>query len=219
MNARLALDRLHHHGGRRLPHRRPQGVRVVAGHDHEPRRQRPEEVLAGEPRSGGEGGEGAAVEGVVEDDDLGAIDVPRMSVPADQLDRAFVRLRARVAEEGAAAERRFDQPLGQDHRGLGVEEVRGPAERRGLLADRGDDRRIAVAGVVDRQAAEQVDVGAAIRVPEDRALTADELDRETRVRRHRVARLDRLELIECGPAHGVTLVPIPASVNSSSSRL
>ena len=50
--------------------------------------------------------------------------------------------------------------------------------------------------------------------PRAGALPAHELDRRPRIGRHRVARLERLQL---GDASRVTFVPIPASVNSSSS--
>ena len=49
---------------------------------------------------------------------------------------------------------------------------------------------------------------------EPRALPAHELDRRAGVGVHRVAALEGLQLLD---AHGVTMVPMPASVNSSSS--
>ena len=168
VDARLALDRLEHHRGRVGPDGGPQRVGVVAGNRDEARRQGPEQILAGQPRGRGEGGDRAAVEGVVEDDDLRPVDAAGVRMAADELDRALVRLGAGVAEEGAPAERGLDQSLGELHRRLGVEEVRRSAQGRRLLGDGGDDRRVAVAGVVDRQAAEQVDVLPAVGVPERR---------------------------------------------------
>ena len=54
---------------------------------------------------------GAAVEGALEADDLGLVDAAPVGVLAGQLDRALVRLGARVAEEDAAAEARLREPL------------------------------------------------------------------------------------------------------------
>src|SRR5690606_7715122 len=46
-----------------------------------------------------EGGEGASMEGVLVDDDLGRLDAAAMAVEAGELDRRLVGLQARVAEE------------------------------------------------------------------------------------------------------------------------
>src|SRR3977135_1927124 len=66
----------------------------------------------------------------------------------------------------------------------------------------------------DRDAAEEVEVLPALRVPEQRALAAHELDRRALVGAHQVALLQGLQI---GQVHGVTIVPMPASVKSSSS--
>ena len=65
-------------------------------------------------------------------------------------------------------------------------------ELRRLLADRGDDGRVAVAERVDRQAALEVEVLGALGVPQPRALAAHERDRRARVGRHEVLALERL---------------------------
>ena len=79
---RLALDRLDHHRGGALADRGAQRAGVVARHRHEARRQRPEQVLAGEPRRRRQRPERAAVEGAIEDDDLRRIDAPPVRVLA-----------------------------------------------------------------------------------------------------------------------------------------
>ena len=48
----------------------------------------------------------------LEDDDLGPVDPATVGVLAGELDRALVRLGARVAEEDPAAEARLGEPLG-----------------------------------------------------------------------------------------------------------
>ena len=83
-----------------------------------------------------------------------------------------------------------------------------------LLADRLDHVRVAVPELHDRDAGEEVEVLVALGVPEARALAAHELDRVARVGRHRGV---ALELLESRRLSGHTFVPMPASVNSSSS--
>src|SRR3954465_68980 len=75
----------------------------------------------------------------------------------------------------------------------------------GLLADRGHHARMAVPDVVDRDARQEVEVLVALGVAQDAPGAGYELDRVTRGggrQRHDA---------------GLTFVPIPASVNSSSS--
>ena len=171
------------------PDRLAQRVGVVARDGGEAARKRPEAVVVGETRGRRERAQGAAVEAAVEADDLRVDVVAGAGVLARELDRALRRLRARVAEEDLAAEARLAQALGQAQRGLGEEQVGRAGERTGLLLDRGDDPRVTVAGVVDREPGEEVQVLLAVRVPQPRALAAHELDLRAQVRRHRVARL------------------------------
>jgi hypothetical protein len=134
------------------------------------------------------------VEGVGQDDDLRRVDPALVGALADQLDRALVRLRTGVREEDRAAEGRLGEPLGEPQRRLGVVEVRRTREPRRLLGDRVHDRRVAVACVVDGQTGEEVEILVAVGVPQPGALAADELDRRPDVGRHRVARLEPLEV-------------------------
>ena len=89
-----------------------------------------------------------------------------------------------------------------------------PPQGAGLLADCRNDPRVAVPRIVDREPGEEVEVLPAVGVPKPGALAADELHRCPRVGGHRVA---PLEALQAGDAHLVTMVPMPASVNSSSS--
>src|SRR5262249_43188947 len=73
-----------------------------------------------------------------------------------------------------------------------------------------------VADRADRDPRQEVDVLLPLGVPEQRALAADELDRAAAVGAHQVALLQPLKL---GQVHEVTMVPIPATVKSSSRRL
>ena len=70
-----------------------------------------------------------------------------------------------LAEEHLAAQRALRQPLGQPHHRRGVEEVRDVQQPRRLLLHRGDDLRMAVAGVADRDPAQEVEVLVARRRP------------------------------------------------------
>src|SRR5204862_4303047 len=79
-----------------------------------------------------------------------------------------------------------------------------------------DDRRMTVAHLRDRDPGEEVEVLVAVGVPQARPLAAHELDRVPRVGWHQVFALECLQL---GHAHAVIFVPIPPSVNSSSSTL
>ena len=85
-----------------------------------------------------------------------------------------------------------------------------------LVGQRIDQRRVAVPDLDDRHARQEVEVLVPLRIPEARALAAHELDGCARVRGHEVVARERLEV---GEAHGKILVPMPASVKSSSSRL
>src|SRR6185437_2707140 len=76
--------------------------------------------------------------------------------------------------------------------------------------------RVTVAEVRHRDAAEEVEVLVALLVPQPRTLAAHELDRLARVGGDHAR---ALELLQVGQAHVVAsiIVPMPSSVNSSSS--
>ena len=83
----------------------------------------------------------------------------------------------------------------------------------GLHPDRLDDVGMAVTDRSDRDAGEEVEVFLAFVVEEQRALAPDELDSGPFVGLHHVSGLVGLQLF----IHGVTIVPMPTSVKSSSS--
>ena len=89
-----------------------------------------------------------------------------------------------------------DEPLAEPHRRLRVVEVGDARQPLRLVADRGHDPRVAVAGVVDREPGEEVQVLLAVGVPQPRSLAAHELHRRPRIGRHRIPRLQRLQLSE-----------------------
>ena len=109
-------------------------------------------------------------------------DVAAAAAPARELDRALVGLGARVGEEHLAAQRALRQPLrpaasrARCRRGCQT-----CISRPGLLADRLDQRRVAVADLHHRDAGQEVEVLVALGVPEPRALAAHELDGLARV--------------------------------------
>ena len=106
------------------------------------------------------------MEAAVEHDDLGRGDAADVGVLARELDRAFVRLGAGVGEEDLAADTCLRQGLAKPQRRPGVVEVRGASEARRLLGDRRDDPRVAMPGVVHREAGEEVEVLLALVVPQ-----------------------------------------------------
>ena len=154
------------------------------------------------------------MEVALEADDLRRLDPAPVGVLAGDLDRALVGLGAGVGEEDPAAEARLGEALGEAHHRLGVEEVGDVHQAAGLLAHGLDHGGVAVADRADRDPGEEVEVLLALGVPEQGALAADELDRRAPVGPHQVALLEGLEV---GEVHGVTIVPMPASVKSSSS--
>src|SRR5699024_5221656 len=91
-------------------------------------------------------------------------------------------------------------------------QVGGVPERVELAGDRVDDGRMAVAEDVDRDPAEQVEVGSAVDVGDHRAVTAGQRQRWGAVVVHHHGLPPVLE------SHPLTtLVPVPSSVNSSTS--
>src|SRR4051812_31525890 len=76
---------------------------------------------------------------------------------------------------------------------------------------------MAVAQRTDRDPGEEVEVLLAVGVVEVDPLPPHEVDRPTFIGAHQVALLERPGLAEAH--HGITIVPIPASVKSSRSRL
>ena len=130
--------------------------------------------------------------------------------------------------EPAGAPASDEQPLGEldlRHRG---EEVRHVHELTGLLRHGRDQRRVVVAQGVDRDAADEVEVPAAVDVPHPGAVAV--LEHELRA----AEQVEQRPLVAVEPrvaggsrgrssarprSSGSTMVPMPSEVNTSSSRL
>ena len=126
-------------------------------------------------RGGGDRGQRAAVEAAAEghDDALIRRAALRCRPFAHQLDRGLVGLGAGVAQEHAFGEARGgDQFLGQSQRRFAVEHVAGVPELAGLLGECGHQIRIVVAQPAYGDARGQVQVFAALAVPDACTLAA-----------------------------------------------
>jgi hypothetical protein len=189
VNPALALHRLEQHRRGGVADRGVERGRIVARHHREAGHERRERRLLGLLRGGRQRAVGAPVEGVLDHHHPAA-----PVVLAGQLDRALVGLRARVAEEHAAAERPLREPLGEPYPGLGVVEVRRVDQAAGLLAQRGHESGVAVADLVHGYAGHEVEVLVALVVPQPRALAAHELHRQAGVGLHHGFALERLKL-------------------------
>src|SRR3954453_14867287 len=98
----------------------------------------------------------------VEADDLRPLDPCEVRALTHELDRALARLGSGVAQKDAAAQARLCQARGQAHRRLGIEEIRRARQPARLFGDRGNELGMAMAGVVDRQPGEEVEVFLAV---------------------------------------------------------
>ena len=133
-------------------------------------------------------GHRAAMKGIDERDDLVtplAVLVERIF--ARQLDRALVRLRARIGKKHLAVQMRFLHQLFRSpyHR-LGREQVGNMHQLVRLCGDRVNDDLVIVAHAVDADARGQVDILPALDIPYRRALASVERDRETAVGVHHI---------------------------------
>ena len=122
----------------------------------------------------------------------------RLTVPARELDRAFVRLGARVGEEHPAAAAEQQVELRRHPRlHVVVVEVRDVQQRARLVGDRVGDLGVRVAERRDREPAEEVEVLACPSPSKStRAFAAHELDRRAAVRLHHVLGVELWSLVE-----------------------
>ena len=141
-------------------------------------------------------GDRAAVEGVVERDDLrSALAVLVIRILARELNHALVGLRAGVGKEHLA------------HAGLGAQLLCDLDHRRGgiqvgyvqqlacLLGQGCGDFRVGIAEAVDADSGGQVDILLALHVPERRALAVIQSNRKPTIGIHDVLILVRLEFL------------------------
>ena len=180
-NAALALDRLDDQRGDRVLVERGVELLEIALEDRDPRGERTERQSVAGTIGRGEGAEEPAVEGAAQRDDLVLRLADRARPAARELERAFVRLRARVAEERLGCERARDERRREPLARRRVIQVRGVDQpfRRGV--QRSLEARIIVAERVHRDAAAEVEVRLSLGVVQVHAAAAHELDRRALV--------------------------------------
>src|SRR5262252_1985540 len=175
-HTRLALYGLQHHRHGLLIDERLNGCDVVQGCLGEAVHLRSEHRVPARLAACRHGGEGAAVEAVVEGDDLERAAFGLPSPLAGELDGAFVRLRPGIGEEHTLEARVPGEERGQPQGRLIVE---GGARRDELARLRGEsarDGRRTVAEARDGPALDEVEIALARVVGEPGPLTLDEDD-------------------------------------------
>ena len=140
-DAGLAEHGLQHDGHRLVGDGGAQRFEVVEGDVGEAGRHGVEGLLVVPVARGGDGGQGAPVEGVPGGDDLEGAVAMQLAPLAGELDGALVGLGAAVGEEDPVEDGVVDQQPGQLELGDGVVEVRGVDQGGHLLLDGLDQRR------------------------------------------------------------------------------
>ena len=172
--------------------------------------QRLEGLAVGGRPGRGDGSHRAAEEAVVHHDDFVRAVLADAAPLARQLERALVRLGARVREEDAVHRRVVDQHLRELDLRLAVEDVGAVDQLAGLLADRLHQSRIGVAEDVGRDPGDEVEVLLAVDVPHAGALAAHERDRQPPGGLHVELRFEGLDVIAHAYAP-VLIAPVFAS--------
>jgi hypothetical protein len=187
-DAAFALDRFDHDAGRVRPDQRLGRFQIVERRIFEPGEQRREAVVHLLLVRGADGCHRAAMEGVVEGDDLEPVRLACIArvlvIGARGLDRGLDRLGARIGEKHRVAEGCVDQPLRQALALGAAVKVRDVHQRRGLLLDRGDQPLVRVAEKVHRDAAREVEVARAVLADQVTMLAAHRPDTATRIDGH-----------------------------------
>jgi hypothetical protein len=158
--------------------------RVVQRHAHEPFDQRLEAGLHLGIAGGRQRRDGAAVEGLLVDHDLGALDALVVAVLARDLDRAFVRLEAGIAEEDVGQAGDLAQLGGQALLQGRAVVVGGVDQLAHLLLQRGHQLGVGVSQRVDRDAGERIEVLLAVGVPDPAASAVRQGHRQAAVGLH-----------------------------------
>ena len=180
-NSAFALDRFHQDRRGLRRHRGAHRVEIVEWHLAEAGHHRLETLFDLFLTRRGDARQSAPVKRTVRGDDL----VPALVVPefSRELEQAFVRLRAAVAEKAPA---RADQP-NERFRELGLRlgeiKIRDVQELSRLLEQRIGDFRIGVAQRTDGDAAAEIEVALARHIPDVAPLAVIEREIEARVRR------------------------------------
>ena len=155
-HAAFALDAFDHDGGGGGRKRGAHGFEIVVRHLPEARHHRFKPLLDLLLAGRGDARERPAVEGIERGDDLEPAFV--VAELAGQLEQAFIRLDAAVAEEAFAGADEADQRLRQPALRFVVIEIRGMDELARLLDQGLGDGRMSVAERADRDAAAQIEV-------------------------------------------------------------
>ena len=198
-HATLALNRLQHHGAGLVGNGGFQRLQIVVRHMGDALNLRPETVGVLRLTADADGEQGTTMETVGSRDDLVLVRAKTvMSDAPRQLERSLVGLGAGVAEEHALGKGRLDQFLAQAQGRLVGEHVGDVPEDVGLLGQRGDQRRVAVAEHVNGDTAGEIDQLATALIPDSRTQAAhgDEGSRGV-VGDH--------ELVEVGALHRIVL--------------
>jgi len=174
-HAPLTLDRLDQDGDRLLVDRRGDRVGVAVGQDAKAARERSEALAILIVRGEADDGRGAAVEVLVEDQDLAlgvghALD--RLPPLARQLDRGLDRLGAAVHRQEARVAGQLADLAAERAELIVVEGARGERQPPGLPLEGGDQAWVAVPLVDRRVGREAVHVALALDVPDPDALAA-----------------------------------------------
>lgn len=122
----------------------------------------------------GEGADGAAVEGIVEGDDLEFIGRDGAAMGLAHLESAFGGFGARVAEKNTLHAGCFGDLLGEGALVAMEVEVRGVDEESGLFADHFGDAGMGVAEGIDTDAGDEVEIAFAVEIIEIDAFAAVE---------------------------------------------
>ena len=158
-DAALALHRLDQDRGRRVGDGSTHRIEIAELNLIEARRLRAEALDIFLLTAGGDGRDGAAVEGAFEGDDMELFRMPLGKLIAPRrLDGAFQRFRTRVGEEDLVGERRFRQPLRQLLLARHLIEVGQMPDLVGLRLQFGDEMGMRMAERVDSNAGGEIEV-------------------------------------------------------------
>ena len=180
IDAALALNRFQTNGADAAIELALQIVDVVEANETDAGQQRRKGMAILRLSGGGQRSKGAAVEGIFESDNapLGFVSVgivdPREGT--GQFQRAFPGLGAAIAEENFFQAGNLDELLRQIGLELVEKQVRDVNQLSRLALQYRFDRGMSVAERVDAQAAEEVEILLALRVPQIDALAAGEQD-------------------------------------------
>jgi len=135
-------------------------------------------------RGGRERCEGAAVEGLFEDHNLGTLKAQAVAMLARKLDGGLIGLEPRIAEEGIGHARALRQRLRELFLEGGPVVVGDMDEGGDLLLKGLDQSWVGMAQGVDRNSGERIEILATLVIPDPRAGPSHKRDRETGIGGH-----------------------------------